>query len=612
MMRFVTGPLFIGFFILGTVSAQRYLNQLFTKEEYDNFAAQQFPEVKTLAPEYDFVIVGAGTAGCVVANRLSEITKWNILLIEAGGRETLDMDIPAFAPAMQQGEVDWKFLAERSDKFGAGLDDERIMVPRGKVLGGSTVINNMVFTRGNMEDYNRWREMGNPLWGGENVIKYFRKFENYTVVTNDSNIFGHKGPMTIRNVPYVPEFALTFMQAHVDQGIPMTNINGMNQIGVARLQSYTRDGFRMSANRGFLIPIRNRPNLHVKTQCQVSKVLLSDDKRPKAIGVEFICDDGTTQTVKARREVILSAGSYQSPQLLMLSGIGPGEQLKQLGIPVKVDLPVGENLMDHVFTMGIVFMVSKPIYPPTQENSMEGFMANRTGMYSVPGCSELISFTAPVDGIQTIETMVVGDSFLTNPVYMKTLWHIKKDIFNEVYGPYMGNLSYTAFVVLQKPKSRGWVRLADANPKSAPLINLNIYDHPDDVDSVVAGIKQNIEISHGKLMQDTYKAKLVPGQLPQCKQFEFGTDDYWRCHIKTLPAIIYHATGTCKMGPDNDPTSVVNQFLQVRGVDGLRVIDASIMPEIPAGHTSAPTFMIGEHGSDLVKMGNGEPIEKLV
>lgn len=597
--------------IFSPVFGQKLTGQLFTQKEFDDFAAQQVPEAKVL-PEYDFVIIGGGAAGCTLANRLSEITKWTVLLVEAGVRETLDMDIPAFAPAMQQSDVDWKFMALRSEKYGAGLQDEAIMVPRGKVLGGSTVLNYMIYTRGNMEDYNRWANMGNPLWSADNVIKYFRKFENYHVETNDSEIFGHNGPMRIQNTPYETDFEKVYTQANTEYGLPTTNINGMSQIGSSRLQSYTNNGFRISTNRGFLIPAGKRPNLSVKTQCQGSKVLLSDDKRPRATGVEFICDDGTSYSVKARREVILSAGTIKSPQLLMLSGIGPQEDLKKLGIPVRVNLPVGQNLMEHIFPVGIMFTVDKPIFTPTPENTMEGFMANKTGMFSIPGCAVFISYSMPVDNVQTIENLIVGESYLTNDIFLKTMWHIKPEIVKEMYGPYMGKLSYIAFTMLQNPKSRGWVKLADTNPRSAPLINLNILDHPDDLETLVAGIKQNIDIANQKALQDTYKPKIVDAIVPQCKQFVFGTDDYWRCHIRTLPGILYHPTGTNKMGPENDPTSVVNQFLQVRGVDRLRVIDASIMPQIPSGHTSAPSIMIGEHGADFVKMAHGEQIDKLI
>ncbi|XP_044743650.1 glucose dehydrogenase [FAD, quinone]-like [Chrysoperla carnea] len=555
---------------------------------------KQYPETSELKSEYDFIVVGAGSAGCVLANRLSEIADWSVLLIEAGGPETFNMDVPALAGLNQHTSFDWSYYAEPSNHFGLGLENQTMYFPRGKVMGGSSVTNFMIYTRGNPKDYDQWNITG---WSYIDVEKYFLKLENYNVPDPD-NEFGNDGPMYINVVPYHSNLSNHILKAAQEYGLPLINTNGPKQVGVSRLQSTIKNGVRFSTNTGYLTPIRNsRPNLHLIRNCQVTKVLVDNfaDSNPKASGVQFVCSDGKISTIFTRKEVILSAGAINSPQILMLSGIGPKNHLTELDIPLIKDLPVGDNMMDHINMFGLQFLVNQTVFP---KSDFDLYETERSGPLSTPAAVEVISFSQQVGSeIPSIEQL-----FISSPPGKLVCenFNLKQDIYEEIYKPVETLPGFLVFSLLQHPKSRGWLRLRDSNPFSKPKIFPNYLSHPEDIDMLILGIKEAINISKQPSLQQ-YGTTLYNKPITQCKNYEFGSDDYWKCQIRTTTFTLYHQCGTCKMGEIGDPTAVVDSELKVQGVLGLRVVDASVMPEIITGHPNGPVIMIAEKAADLIK-----------
>lgn len=565
-------------------------------KDRDNFTARQYPETENLLPEYDFIIVGAGSAGCVLANRLSEISKWKILIIEAGGQEKRLYHIPATALRLQKTAIDWQFVTEPSTVSGLGLIDNSFAFPQGKVMGGSSTINAMIYTRGNPKDFDRWEKLVGSEWSYQEVLKYFQKLENYTV--NDSNEFGHKGPVHIQESPFRTNFSNALLEAAQQYGLPLTNINaGKTQIGVSRMQSTTKGKYRFSSNSAYMVPISgSRPNLHLKMNCNVTKIIF--DNR-EASGVRISCP-GQDFEIAASKEVIVSAGALNSPKLLMLSGIGPIDHLTELGIPTLKDLPVGKNLMDHINAI-TQFEVNQTIANP---NDIQSYIDEGNGPLTLPlGCEAYI-FSQPKNGIQTIEQL-----FISSPVtpILANAMGMKPNIYQSVFEPHLQKPGFMVYSLLQKPKSRGYLQLRDINPLSPPKIFPNFLTHPEDVDTIVEGIEEVVKIASQPALQK-WNATLLKEDISPCNRLEFKSNHYYRCLTRTITNTLYHYSGTCKMGRQDDRTSVVSPDLKVYGVKKLRVVDASIMPEIPTGHLNVMTMMIGEKAADLIKKQYGESI----
>ncbi|XP_044729025.1 glucose dehydrogenase [FAD, quinone]-like [Chrysoperla carnea] len=560
----------------------------------ENF--EQYPEAKTIKTEYDFIIVGGGSAGCALANRLSEISSWDILLIEAGGEEIKKrMDVPARAMQNQHTSFDWNFKSEPTSEAGLSLENRTHLLSRGKVIGGSSVLNYMVYNRGAPGDYDRWEYLyGNLGWAFNNVQKYFRKLENYFGF--DSKIlpgyFGQNGPLHSEVSMYRTNLSNAFINACQEAGIKLTLLNGPKQTGVGRTPMTIKNGYRLSSNRAYLVPIR-RENLHLKRNCEATKILI---KNYSAIGVQFACTN-QNYTIYTKKEVILSAGAIKSPQLLMLSGIGPKEHLEKYNIPLIKDLPVGDNLMDHVIFLGMQFSINKPLFPKEDTDRQdELFLLNKTGPLSkFP--AEAIIFSNPFDGTQLNEEILFSagsnEEFCGN-------YHLSTETCEAVFQLNSTKNAFTILPVLLKPKSRGYIRLRDNNPFSDPRIFLNYLENPDDIHQLLIGVKEALKIAQQPSLKP-YQPTIPKNKLRDCAKYDFESDDYWICQIKHLSSTIYHYSGTCKMGPKNSPSAVVDAELRVHGIQGLRVIDASIMPEIVAAHTNGPTIMIAEKGADLIK-----------
>ncbi|XP_015785701.1 glucose dehydrogenase [FAD, quinone]-like isoform X1 [Tetranychus urticae] len=559
--------------------------------------------------EYDYIIVGAGSAGSVLANRLSEDPRVKVLLLEAGGSENIISDIPIAYQMLQHTPMDWSYLTEPQESSCFGLKDKRSRWPRGRVLGGSSVINVMLYVRGNRLDYEQWVRNGAVGWSWEEVFPYFLKAED----NRDANIayngyHGRGGPLTVQSSPYLSPLGAAWPAAGHILGYKFVDVNGPSQTGFTIPQGTIRRGARCSTAKAYLLPAKNRPNLHVIAFAYVTRIIFNEIKRAVAVQFDRF---SLSYLVYARREIIVSGGSINSPQLLMISGIGPAQHLKDHGIPIIADLPVGENLQDHIYPGGMTFSINAKV----SLSQDRVFNAANLGKYFTKGTGPLTSLGG-VEGLAFIKTGRANQSidwpdiemhFVTGNVVadggkgLIGLTGLSPDIWNRVFLPYSPLDTFTIDPVLLRPKSRGYIRLRSANPYDHPIIDPKYLSDPDDVLTIVEAMKIALAIGLSPPMK-AFGAKLIETVFPGCEYYVYLSDEYLACVARVFTSTIYHPVGTCKMGSPWDPTAVVDSELKVMGgVTGLRVIDASVMPTIISGNTNAPTIMIAERGADLIK-----------
>lgn len=581
-------------------------------QQGQRYRSQEIPDtVPQSGAVYDFVVIGAGTAGATIAARLSEIHQVEVLLIEAGSNENFLMDIPILVYFLQlSNDINWKYRTKSSNKYCLGMDDNKCNWPRGKVMGGSSVLNYMIASRGGAEDYDRWAKMGNKGWAYKDVLEYFKKLETIDIpeLQSDTIYHGTKGPLHISYSSFHTLLAEAFLKAGKELGYPMLDYNGKNMIGFSYLQSTIINGTRMSSNRAYLHPARDRRNLHVTRESMVRKVLI-DRHTNRAVGVEFVKHRRIIR-VMASKEVILCAGAIGSPQLLMLSGIGPAKHLSKLGINVIRDLPgVGENLMDHIAFGGLTWTVDEPIGLRFSEITnptlpyIKDFLTGRSGPLTTPGACEALAFIdtkhpKKFDNLPDIELLFIGGGF-KGDIILPTVMGFNNQM-RQIWDKYRNNYGWTVLPMLLKPKSRGRIRLLANDINVKPEIVPNYFDDPEDVKTMIAGIKAAMSVGQTKVMQK-FGSQLSNDTFPGCENYEYDTYAYWECAIRTASITIYHFSGTCKMGPREDPTAVVDPKLKVIGIQGLRVADGSIMPEITSAHINIPIYMIAEKLADMIK-----------
>lgn len=521
--------------------------------------------------EFDYVIVGAGSAGCVLANRLSASPDVSVCLLEAGPRDRSPfIHMPAGIAYMLRGSTyNWQFYTEPQIQ----LNRRRLYTPRGRTLGGSSSINAMVYTRGVPADYDEWETLGATQWGWRDVLPYFKKAEDNERGADEYH--GEGGPLGVTDLRFVNASASAFIEAAQLAGYPLNpDFNGARQEGIGLYQVTHRDGRRCSSARAYLVPAAGRPNLKVVTRAQVRRILLQNHR---ASGVELV----NLRSIGARREVILSAGAIQSPQLLMLSGIGPEAELREHGISVNQALPgVGKNLQDHLDIL-LVQGCQKPA----------GFgVAPRVILRGVKG---LWDYMAKGRGMFTSTVAEAGGFIKTRPELENPdcQLHLSSALLKNHGLELEYGYGWSLHICNLRPQSRGYIGLHSADPLQAPKIDPRYLTEPTDMEQMVAAYKVAQDIS----LQQPFKA-LQPHWRRPDKALHSDTEirDFVRARAET----IYHPVGTCKMGQDE--LAVVDPQLRVRGVDALRVVDASVMPTLIGGNTNAPAIMIAEKAAEMI------------
>ena len=523
---------------------------------------------------FDFIIIGAGSAGCVLANRLTASGRHRVLLLEAGPSNWHPwLHIPlGFGRLFTDRRYNWCYATEPQP----GCHDREVIAPRGKVLGGSSSINGLIYIRGQAEDFNHWRQLGNAGWSFDDVLPYFRKAEDNERGADDFH--GAGGPLAVSDLRDRHPLAVAYVEAAVQCGYPRNDdFNGAVQEGAGYYQTTMRDGVRSSAATGYLKQARRRANLKVVPQALATRIVF-DGRR--ATGVEYLAGNDK-RSARANVEVIVASGAFNSPQLLQLSGLGPAALLQSHGIPVIADAPgVGNDLNDHI--SGRIILRCKET--TTVNNVTRNwatklaygahYILTRRGYLAVPAVSSAVF-------VRALPTSATPDSQCSISLF--SAGTIGGDLH-----PFPG---VTGNCVLLRPESRGYVRIKSADPRQAPAINPNYLATQKDCETITAGVNVMRRIFQAPAMAKYIVEEIEPGV--QC-----DNDDELLDFIRRRGSTTYHPVGTCRMG--QDPKAVVDERLRVRGFSGLRVVDASIMPAVVSGNTNAATIMIGEKGADMI------------
>ena len=528
--------------------------------------------------EFDYIVVGSGSAGGTVAARLSEDPNTTVCVLEAGGRDWNPfIHIPAgFMKTLVDPSVNWLYESEASE----GTAGRRIHAPRGKTLGGSSSINGNIYSRGQRLDFDGWAQRGNRGWGYADVLPYFRRSER-RIGDGDDTFRGRDGDLIITNIDYRHPLADDFIKGAIGYGIPLNeDYNGAIQEGISYTQRTIFKGRRVSSARAFLRPALKRPNIELRTKSHATKIVF-DGKR--AVGIQY-SRGGQSYEIRARREIILSGGAVNSPQLLQLSGVGPAALLREIGVPVHHDLlGVGENLRDHfvlrivarIKTMDTINQRVKGL--PLVSETFKYF----TGRPSVLGLSPTLVYIF----WKSDPALDNGDLQISfTPASYKEGVQSQLDDFPGV----------TVAPWVQRPESKGHIRVKSANPFEAPAIQPNYFSHETDRRLSLAGMRMARDLMRTPEFAPHVEREELPGP-------DVNTEDEMLAYYRENATTTFHLMGTCRMGPESDPTAVVDDNLRVRGLEGLRVADASIMPTMPSANTNAATIMIGEKCADFIR-----------
>lgn len=573
--------------------------------------------LKSPLKEYDYIIVGAGSAGCVLAARLTENPNVTVLLLEAGRPENFFTDVPSIAPYFQLTEYAWPYYMERQSEACLGMENKKCYWPRGKAVGGTSTINYMIYTRGRPEEWDNIEAAGNYGWSYKEVLKYYMKSEHASLKgLEDSPYHGKNGDMNIEFVNYRAPITEAFLEAGRLLGSPTIDYNSPEQLGFGYVQTNIKNGRRESAAKVFLRPNMKRSNLHILPSTRVTRVLINENINTgvsSAYGVEYI-RNRIKNKITVRREVILSAGTIASPQLLMLSGIGPKQHLRSHGIRVIQNLPVGRTLYDHILYPSLIFPINATNISTnenrdaTVKNILE-WLRFGDNVVASPGGVEAIGYIKTAlsnreNPIPDIELISLGGSLLADggPTGSKAIRRGMKitKTFEQTFGSIDGNDVYSVFPVLLHPRSIGYLELKDANIFSHPRLYGNYLTHPFDVATLIASIRYVQALVATPPFQK-YGTKIFKADISRCQTMAFDSDEYWECAIRTWATSSHHQIATCRMGPIGDPLAVVDPELRVHGVNSLRVVDTSIIPRTLSAHTNAPAIMIGEKASDIIK-----------
>ncbi|MBC7578251.1 MAG: choline dehydrogenase [Tardiphaga sp.] len=524
--------------------------------------------------EFDYVIVGAGSAGCVLANRLTASGEYSVLLLEAGPKDrNIWIHVPlGYGKLFKEKTVNWMYQTEPEP----GLDGRSVFQPRGKVLGGSSSINGLLYVRGQHEDYDRWRQQGNTGWGYDDVLPFFKKAENQQ--RGADAFHGVGGPLPVSDTRHPDPLSDAFIAAAVETGLPFNpDFNGASQEGVGLYQTTTRRGRRASTAVAYLRTAQRQGHLRVETEALAQRILFEGRR---AVGIEYR-QNGITRQARARREVLVSSGAYNSPQLLQLSGVGPAELLRQHGIDMVLDAPgVGHDLQDHMQVRMVMRCAQKITL-----NDIVNHPLRKTMM--------ALRYAASRTGPLTIAAGTAGAFFKTHarlatPDIQIHFLPFSTDKMGEALHSYSG---FSASVCQLRPESRGSLRIKSADPSVPPEIRINYLATETDRTANVEGLKILRRMLHAPALKPFVVDEVEPGAA-------VVSDEALLAYCRQRGSTVYHPTSTCRMG--NDPLAVVDQQLRVRGIEGLRVVDASIMPDLVSGNTNAPVIMIAEKAAEMI------------
>ncbi|XP_045453499.1 glucose dehydrogenase [FAD, quinone]-like [Melitaea cinxia] len=563
---------------------------------------------------FDYVVVGAGSGGATVATRLSEVAEWKVLLLEAGGDPPSASVIPSMFWSIPHTKSDWDYNAQLDKGVGQGHVGGTVFMTRGKMLGGSSSANYMFYSRGVPADYNEWNRTA-PGWDWNTVLPYFKKLEHMTdnsVFSNPYNAELHSksGPVLISRPNYNTYFKKihkTVLDSYEEIGLKTVLENNGPEIYGASSSHFTiADGRRSSTAEAYLRPTKDRPNLFVTKFATATKILI-DPMTKRAKGVRVLLESNKIIDVNANIEVILSAGSIDTPKLLMLSGIGPSEILSSLNINVLSDLPVGKNLHDHSATP-ILFTGQRSLKIAQQ------FLSTITELDTFPipiqcGFIRVKSSVSPNSerpDIQIFNTHFGATSALGILYGCRTILNYNEEVCASLSKVNNNREVDVTLVVLLHPLSRGQIKLRSRDPADKPIIELGYFRDKRDVTVVVDAIKFLSRYTNTTYYRRV-RSKLVTPNVKVCQDLKFGSDAYWRCYVVNTPNTMSHPVGTCAIGPDG----VVNERLKVHGFKNLRIVDASIMPKIPSGNTNIPTIMIGEKAADMIKEDYGKLLKNI-
>lgn len=526
---------------------------------------------------YDYIIIGGGSAGCVLANRLSADPKNQVLLLEAGPKDTnFWLSIPlGFGKSLTNSSLNWRFESQPE----AGANNKRDYLPRGKVLGGSSSINGMIYMRGNQQDYDNWAQMGCRGWSYDDVLPYFRKAENNQ--RGEDEFHGTGGPLQVSDQTEFMPISKAFIEAGKEMGLPHNqDFNGAEQDGIGLAQVTMKRGVRSSAAAAYLRPVSARANLHIQTHAHAHRILF-EGKRANGVLYE---QKGKMCRAHAGKSVILSGGTYSSPQLLELSGVGDAARLQKLGIDVVHDLPgVGEGMQDHQIFRMRWRLKNKP---GTFNERTRGVRALAEGIrYFTTGKGVLANPTNPVNAF------VRSRPDLASPdVHLQFFPGTYEAIKRRRLDPFPGA---TLSPTLLRLEGRGSVHAGSPDPRADPHINTNILGTEADRKTAILAMRYSRKLMETDALKPFYDHEMSPGKDVQ-------TDDEYLAYGREIGGSCWHPASSCRMGADGDPMAVVDPRLRVRGISGLRVVDASVMPVVVSGNTNAPTIMIAEKASDMI------------